>query len=411
MVESCEKRFGNPARKEDLDKLINSQKNSNTEKITKWAVEAFMKWREQRNKENENIPLLKHMDAETMDSCLQRFVVEVRKRDGLEYPPKSLYYIICGLLRHLRDEEIHDKNFLNENDIRFAVFRKVLNAKMKELASWGLGSTTKQADPITKEDEEKIWNSGVFGCDNSVALQNTVFFYNCKLFGMRGYDDHKKLECEQFSIGCDGSESRFIHFTGRTSKTFSGRLNQLHVKSKDIKHFCPKTKDRCCIAEYYEKYLAALGNRGPFYRRPLAGSSIRYGEQAVGISKLKGFMREITSKAGLQGNFTNHSGKRSCATQLYTAGIPEQEMMSRTGHRTETAVRKYKRSSNEILPEVSDVLNPPMKREKPGNALLENDMEVDSPNKSTELLPRSPFPKPMQDISTCFPRRYRQREN
>ncbi|CAC5391247.1 unnamed protein product [Mytilus coruscus] len=119
----------------------------------------------------------------------------------------------------------------------------VLNAKMKELASRGRGSITKQADPITKEDEEQIWNSGVFGCDNSVALQNTVFFYNCKLFGMRGYDEHRNLECEQFSIGCDGSESRFIHFTGRTSKTFSGGLNQLHVKSKDIKHFCPKTKE------------------------------------------------------------------------------------------------------------------------------------------------------------------------
>ncbi|CAC5391249.1 unnamed protein product [Mytilus coruscus] len=157
--------------------------------------------------------------------------------------------------------------------------------------------------------------------------------------------------------------------------------------------------DGCCIAEYYEKYLAALGNRGPLHRRPLAGSSVRYGEQAVGINKLKGFMREITSKAGLQGNFTNHSGKRSCATQLYTAGIPEQEIMSRTGHRTETAVRKYKRSSNEILHEVSDVLNPPMKKEKPGNALLENDMEVDSQNKAPELLTRSPFPKPMQDIS------------
>ncbi|CAC5377313.1 unnamed protein product [Mytilus coruscus] len=276
-----------------------------------------MKWREHRNKENEDIPLLKHMDAETMNTCLHRFVVEVRKQDGLEYPPKSLYYIICGLLRHLRDEEIHDKNFLNENDIRFAVFRKVLNAKMKELASRGLGSITKQADPITKEDEEQIWNSGVFGCDNSVALQNTVFFYNCKLFGMRGYDEHRNLECEQFSIGFDGSKSRFIHFTGRTSKTFSGGLNQLHVKSKDIKHFCPKTKDGFCIAEYYEKYLAALGNRGPFYRRPLAGSSVRYAEQAVGINKRKGFMREITSKAGLQGNFTNHSGKRSCATVIH----------------------------------------------------------------------------------------------
>ncbi|CAC5410701.1 unnamed protein product [Mytilus coruscus] len=143
------------------------------------------------------------MDAETMNTCLQRFVVEVRKQDGLEYLPKSLYYIICGLLRHLRDEEIHDKNFLNENDIRFAVFRKVLNAKMKELASGDMEVLRNRPTPSPKK------NSGVFGCDNSVALQNTVFFYNCKLFGMRGYDEHRNLECEQFSIGCDGSESRY----------------------------------------------------------------------------------------------------------------------------------------------------------------------------------------------------------
>ena len=89
-------------------------------------------------------------------------------------------------------------------------------------------------------------------------------------------------------------------------------------------------------------YLDALGHRGAFYRRPLA-VGIRYGEQVLGINKIKELMKEITGKAGLVGNFTNHSGKRTCATQLYQAGVDEQEIMSRTGHRSETAVRKYKR--------------------------------------------------------------------
>ena len=75
-------------------------------------------------------------------------------------------------------------------------------------------------------------------------------------------------------------------------------------------------------------------------------------------------LKEITTKAGLQGHYTNHSGKRSLATQLYSAGVPEQEIMSRTGHRSEMAVRKYKRPSEKILQEVSDVLNPPVKKEK-----------------------------------------------
>ena len=63
-------------------------------------------------------------------------------------------------------------------------------------------------------------------------------------------------------------------------------------------------------------------------------------------------------KGGLKGNFTNHSGKRSCAIQLYHAGEPEQEIMARTGHRSEKAVRKYKRSSDEMLRQVSGVLDP-----------------------------------------------------
>lgn len=33
-------------------------------------------------------------------------------------------------------------------------------------------------------------------------------------------------------------------------------------------------------------------------------------------------MKVIAEKGGLSGNFTNHSGKRTCATQMYIAGVP-----------------------------------------------------------------------------------------
>lgn len=82
---------------------------------------------------------------------------------------------------------------------------------------------------------------------------------------------------------------------------------------------------------------------------------MRYGEQVLGVNKLKGLMKEIAGNAGLEGNFTNHSGKRTCAIQLYQAGIDEQEIMSRTGHRSEVAVRKYKRSNSALQERVSEV--------------------------------------------------------
>lgn len=114
------------------------------------------------------------------------------------------------------------------------------------------------------------------------------------------------------------------------------------------------------LADFYMAYIDALGHRGAFYRRPLA-SGIKYSEQVLGINKIKGLMKEITGNAGLVGNFTNHSGKRTCATQLYQAGVDEQDIMSRTGHRSASAVRKYKRINAVRQESVSKVLNPPKK--------------------------------------------------
>lgn len=100
------------------------------------------------------------MTSETLNYWMQRFVLEVRKQDGSEYPP--LYYIVGGLLRYLRDENIHNMNFLDEKDHRYAVFQRVLDVRMKELLSKGLGTKVRQADPILAEVEEKIWSLKVF---------------------------------------------------------------------------------------------------------------------------------------------------------------------------------------------------------------------------------------------------------
>ena len=74
-------------------------------------------------------------------------------------------------------------------------------------------------------------------------------------------------------------------------------------------------------------------------------------------------MKEMCQKAGLVGSYTNHSGKRTCATSLYKAGLDEQSIMDRTGHRS-TAVRGYKSKTDEVEQKVSEVLNPPKSSER-----------------------------------------------
>ena len=113
-----------------------------------------------------------------------------------------------------------------------------------------------------------------------------------------------------------------------------------------------------CLADLFEKYLNALSNRGFFFRRPLK-DGLRYSEAVVGINKLKTFVSTMFKRAGIEGNFTNHSGKRTCATMLFDAGIDEQEIMSRTGHCSEKGLRQYQRATPSLIARTSVVLDPP----------------------------------------------------
>lgn len=64
-------------------------------------------------------------------------------------------------------------------------------------------------------------------------------------------------------------------------------------------------------------------------------------------------------------------GKEHAQHRCILSGIDEQEIMSRTGHRSEKAVRKYKRSSDEIQEKVSYVLDLPVpKKVKPESTPL-----------------------------------------
>ena len=117
-----------------------------------------------------------------------------------------------------------------------------------------------------------------------------------------------------------------------------------------------------CLHSHFKAYFDALGNDGWFYRKSLS-VGIRYGKQSLEVNKLEGLMKEMCQKAGLVGNYTNHSVKRTCVTSLYKAGLDQKSIMDRTGHRS-TAVRGYKSKTDEVEQKVSEVLNPPKSCER-----------------------------------------------
>ena len=74
---------------------------------------------------------------------------------------------------------------------------------MKELNKTGVHLHKRQAEPLTPEHENTLWETGVFNFISGCGLQNAVYFYTSKVYGLRAIDEHYNLSCEQFIFGND----------------------------------------------------------------------------------------------------------------------------------------------------------------------------------------------------------------
>lgn len=92
-------------------------------KSTGSAVNTYTAWAKYRNSLNgnkENATLLTCLRRSIhLLSSLQCFIPEARRSDGTQYPTKTLYAILCGLLRHSREVQVDSVNFLDSKDSSF----------------------------------------------------------------------------------------------------------------------------------------------------------------------------------------------------------------------------------------------------------------------------------------------------
>ena len=100
-------------------------------------------------------------------------MAETRKQDGSEYPPKILYQLLAGLLRDMRSRKPNCCNFLDPDDHRFEELHNGIDNLFRELRSSEVGSDTKSAEVITKDEEVQLWEKDCFFFS---------FFFSIKLY-------------------------------------------------------------------------------------------------------------------------------------------------------------------------------------------------------------------------------------
>ena len=99
---------------------------------TRYCVNLWEQWRTNRCKiTGEHIGSIDSLSDQSLNHWQTRFILEVRKQDGSEYPPNTLHHITAGLMQHLRWSGKAQIDIFK--DATFAKFRSSLDAEMKRL--------------------------------------------------------------------------------------------------------------------------------------------------------------------------------------------------------------------------------------------------------------------------------------
>ena len=127
------------------------------------------------------------MDELQADLCV--FIVEIRKENGEQYPPSSMYDLISGLSLYLEREHGFTNKLVSG---AFRSVRNTLDNIMKERTAEGVGGRPER-DAILEEHEQVLWEKGILGEDSPDKLRQTVFFLIGVRFGFGGLKEQYDL--------------------------------------------------------------------------------------------------------------------------------------------------------------------------------------------------------------------------
>ena len=130
------KRFAEPTSSSELETAVLGVVPQNTAKNNQWALKNWNDWRISRSVKEPNELCLENLlsttDAGLLCKWFSFFVMETLQSSDKPYPPKTLYSLLCGLLR-VSCEKGCSLNFLDKSDMRFQQFHRTMDSVFCQL--------------------------------------------------------------------------------------------------------------------------------------------------------------------------------------------------------------------------------------------------------------------------------------
>ena len=363
LTTSSNRPFATPKTQQEIADARVSAVPKKTQQDTEYCVRLWEEWcQHRRNNFGDSIPQLTELQPTELQQWLTYFILELRRKDGSEFTPDTLHHICCGIMRHLRWKGQPAIDFFK--DPEFADFRRSLDAEMKRLQAAGKGTKKKQAEPLTIQEEEILWQKGLLGDHNPQVLLDTIIFMNGLNFALRSGKEHRQLRFipPQIELVEKQGERAYLVYREDISKNRPGGLKGRKMKPKVVYHHENLDNPHRCFVRLYKLYMSLCPADRPadsFYLMPLQNPSATcwYSTRPLGYHKLGTTVARLCKSAEIPGYKTNHSLRVTAATRLYDSGIDEQLVMETTGHCSTEGVRTYKRTSETQRQAVSDILS------------------------------------------------------
>lgn len=129
---------------------------------------------------------LLQMTADELNYSLCLFVKEVRKPNGTEYAPDTIYYLVLGIQQYLYENGRIDNIFTDPYYERFTDCLDEVARKFSVLYN-------DSQYIVTRVEEEHLWECKQLGAHSPHVLLSTLMFFNTKHFNLTNVEEHMQL--------------------------------------------------------------------------------------------------------------------------------------------------------------------------------------------------------------------------
>ncbi|KAK3736976.1 hypothetical protein QZH41_004686 [Actinostola sp. cb2023] len=243
---------------------------------------------------------------------------------GKEYEPGSLQTYRNGLRRYFLDRPcppaVDNFDLEKSSMLEFEEVAKILSAKKKHLKKNGLGNKPNAALPVEEEELEKMWHEG---CTRTTRLPDPGFCHH-----RDQYVEYTERQTKNRQGDDGAARKRARKYNNKIWRTDGGERDPYRAFVEYASH---RPQGENVPPNFF---LAPIGDKKP------SEGDVWFKASPVGRNTLAKQMKIIATTAGLDGKYSNSSGRKTVIQSLRDDFHPL-EICELTGHANPESISSY----------------------------------------------------------------------